>query len=181
MELSEVVRIIKKGGIGILPTDTLYGVVGSALSKKTVSRIYNVKGRNEGKPLIILIPDILSLRKFNVTLSPDQKKYVQKTWPGPVSIIVSCSNKQFEYLHRGTKSLAFRMPKSLKIRNFLKKTGPIVAPSANPQGLKPASTIDEAKKYFGDKVDFYFSGGKKVGKPSKVVSLLTEKPEILRA
>ncbi len=178
---TDVIRMLKKGGVGILPTDTLYGVVAQALSRKGVARIYSVKGRNEGKPLIILIPDILSLRKFNVTLSPEQKKYVEKSWPGPVSIIVSCRTKQFEYLHRGTKSLAFRMPKSIALRNFLKKTGPLVAPSANPQGLKPASTVAEAKKYFGDTVDFYVSGGKKTGKPSRVVSLLAEKPEVLRA
>ncbi len=180
MEFNDAVKIIKKGGIGILPTDTLYGVVGSAHSKKAVSRIFKVKGRNEGKPLIILIPDILSLRKFNVTLSPEQKKYVTKSWPGPVSIIVPCRTKQFEYLHRGTKSLAFRMPKNVKLRNFLKKTGPIVAPSANPQGLKPAGNVNEAKKYFEKKVDFYISGGTKNSKPSKVISLLSEKPEILR-
>lgn len=180
MDLDIAVKVIKKGGIGILPTDTLYGVVGSALSRKAVSRIYKVKGRNEGKPLIILIPDMLSLRKFNVTLSPEQKKYVLKSWPGPVSIIVPCRSKQFEYLHRGTKSLAFRMPKNIKIRNFLKKTGPIVAPSANPQGLKPASNIVDAKKYFKDKVDFYVSGGRKAGRASKVISLLSEVPEVLR-
>ena len=171
---------IKKDGIGILPTDTLYGVVGSAFSKKAVSRIYDVKGRNEGKPLIILIPSTTEIEKFAIKLSKAQTEYLNSIWPGPVSVILPCAQKKFHYLHRGTKSLAFRMPRSKKLRDLLAKTGPLVAPSANPQGEKPAHTIAEAKKYFGEHVDFYVPGGRKVGKPSRVISLLSSKPVIVR-
>lgn len=172
--------ILKRGGIGILPTDTLYGVVGSAHSKQAVSRIYEVKGRNHGKPLIILISDIADVKKFGIELSADQEAFLEKVWPGPVSVILPCRSAEFAYLHRSTKSLAFRMPKNKKLRDLIKKTGPIVAPSANPQGMKPAHTIAEAKKYFGSEVDFYVPGGRKEGKPSRVVSLLSHKPEIVR-
>ena len=171
---------IKKGSIGVLSTDTLYGIVGSALSKKATERIYEVKGRNHGKPLIILIADISDIKKFGIKLASDQEKYLASVWPGPVSVILPCKQKKFSYLHRGTKSLAFRMPKNNRLNLLLKKTGPLVAPSANPQGEKPAHTIAEAKKYFGERVDFYIAGGRKVGKPSKVVSLLSSKPEIIR-
>lgn len=174
------VGILKKGGIGILPTDTLYGVVGSAFSKRAVSRIYEVKGRNHGKPLIILISSLEDVRKFGILLMDDQTKLLNSFWPGPVSVILPCRQTKFSYLHRGTKSLAFRMPKSKKLLELIKKTGPLVAPSANPQGMKPAATVAEAKKYFGTEVDFYFPGGRKTGKPSRVVSLLTHKPAIVR-
>lgn len=172
--------IIARGGVGVMPTDTLYGVVGSAFSKKAVSRIYDVKGRNQGKPLIILITELPELKKFGITLSAEQRKFLDSIWPGPVSIILPCKQKKFEYLHRGTKSLAFRMPKNKKLRELLQRTGPLVAPSANPQGLKPAHTIMEAKKYFAEHVDFYLAGGRKKGKPSRVISLLSAKPEIVR-
>ena len=172
--------VIKKGGIGVFPTDTLYGIIGSAASRTAVERIYKVKGRNEGKPLIILIDSINQIKKFAIELSDEQKKFLDEVWPGPFSIILPCPHRQFQYLHRGTRSLAFRMPKSKKLRELLAKTGPIVAPSANPQGLKPAHTVAEAKKYFGESVDFYVSGGRKVGKSSRVVSLLSSKPEIIR-
>lgn len=175
-----IVSVLKKDGIGILPTDTLYGVVGSAHSKKAVSRIYEVKGRNHGKPLIILISSLTDLKRFGIALDKKQEEYLMTLWPGPFSVILPCRHAQFAYLHRGTKSLAFRMPKSKKLRDFLKHTGPLVAPSANPQGMKPAHTIAEAKKYFGTEVDFYVSGGRKVGKPSKVISLLSVKPTVVR-
>lgn len=95
-------------------------------------------------------------------------------------MILPCKSTKFQYLHRGTKSLAFRLPKKKPLRELLEKTGPLVAPSANPQGLEPAKNITEAKKYFGDMVDVYVAGGKLEGKPSKLISLLEKKPKILR-
>ena len=175
-----VLQKLKKGAIGVFPTDTLYGVVGSALSKRAVERIYRVKGRSEGKPLIILISALSDIKKFGIPLTPEHTTFLNTVWPGPVSIILPCPHTKFAYLHRGTRSLAFRMPKQKSLRDFLKLSGPLTAPSANPQGLKPAHTILEAKKYFANAVDFYVPGGRKIGKPSRVVSLLSGKPEIIR-
>jgi L-threonylcarbamoyladenylate synthase len=72
------------------------------------------------------------------------------------------------------------MPRKATLRNFLKRTGPLVAPSANPEGEKPAETIAEAETYFGSRVDFYLSGGRKKGNPSTLISLATKKPTLLR-
>jgi len=171
---------IKKGGVGVLATDTLYGIVGSAFSRAAVRRIYAIKGRDDRKPFIILISSERELRRFGIALAREQKEYLESVWPGPVSVILPCPEKKFEYLHRGVKSLAFRVPKSKALRGFLKTAGPLVAPSANPQGCMPARTILEAKKYFGDSVDFYLAGGRKEGKPSKIVSLVSGAPEVLR-
>ena len=164
--------MLKKGGIAVMPTDTLYGVVGSALSRTTVERIYELKGRNEKKPFIILILKIADLEKFGIKDIPSSE--LKKYWPGKVSIILPLkrsSRKEFEYLHRGTNSLAFRLPDKKSLIEILKKTGPLVAPSANPEGLPPAENITEAKKYFGDEVDAYIAGGKLTGKASKIISI----------
>ena len=147
-----VFPILKKGNIGVIPTDTLYGIVGSAFSKKAVERIYEVKGRDENKPFIVLIASISDLKKFDIALTVPQKKLLDGVWPASVSVILPCPQKKFQYLHRGTKSLAFRLPKDRELQTFLKQTGPLVAPSANPQGGKPAETIAEAKKYFVEKL-----------------------------
>lgn len=178
--MKEEINILKKGGIGVLATDTLYGIVGSALSPKAVRRIYAVKGRDDKKPFIILIASLNDLKKFSVRLTTEQKRFLAKEWPGPVSIILPCKPKKFEYLHRGTESLAFRIPRSKRLIELLKKTGPLVAPSANPQGLTPAKNITVARDYFEDSVDFYIPTGTKEGKPSRIVSLLGELPVIVR-
>lgn len=172
---------LKKDAIGILPTDTLYGIVGSAFSKSAVERIYEVKKRNLKKPLIILISGLDDLKKFGVALTKPQKTYLEKVWPGKVSVVLSSHTKKFEYLHRGTHSLAFRFPKKKSLQVILEKVGPLVAPSANPESLPPAETIAQAKKYFGNSVDFYISGGTKKGSPSRLITLDQEgKEKILR-
>jgi len=176
----EIVEILKQGGIGILATDTLYGLVGQALNKKTVRRIYQIKGRQPRKPLIILIYSLKDLDLFKIKIKPALRRILNKLWPGRVSIILGCPHKQFFYLHRGTNTLAFRLPKKASLINILKQVGPLTAPSANPEGLKPAKTIKEAKKYFGYRAEFYLDEGKLDSLPSTLLEIKNRKIKILR-
>jgi len=171
MGLEDIASILEQGGVGILPTDTLYGLVGSANSQTAVERIYKLKKRDKSKPLIILISDIKDLSKFGVELSPTMKQKLNEWWPGPVSAILEGVSDEFEYLHRGGGSLAFRLPKSGELQKLLKETGPLVAPSANPEGKEPARNIAEAWQYFGEEVDFYIDGGDLRGKSSVLIKL----------
>jgi len=168
------VEIIKNGRVGVIATDTLYGIVGLATSREAVERIYTIKKRNPTKPLIILIASYEDLKTFGVDLSEEQKKALEKFWPGPVSIVLPWKGNEFEYLDRGTGTLAFRFPKKENLLTFLIQTGPLVAPSANPEGLLPATTIPEAKEYFGDTVDFYLDEGTLNGSPSTLILLDNE-------
>ncbi len=154
--MKNVIGIIIKEGIGVLPTDTILGIVGSVYSKKAVKRIYEVRERDKNKPLIILLNNIAELKKFGVKNIPE--KELNKIWPDKISVIFEVKNKKFEYLHRGTNTLCFRLPKTGFVADILKKTGPLVAPSANPQGKIQAKNITEAKKYFGNKLDFFVPG-----------------------
>ncbi len=153
----EVIKILKNNGVGVMPTDTLYGLVGSAFSRVAVKRIYKIKKRDKNKKLIVLISSINDLKKFNILPSKKQIIFLKKVWPGKVSVILS--------------NTAFRLPANKKLIEILKKTGPLVAPSANPEGLKPAEDISEAKKYFGGKVDFYLTGKKSKREPSALVKV----------
>lgn len=175
-----LIEILKRGGIGVMPTDTIYGLLGSALNKNTVERIYEVRKRQKTKPFIILISDLKDLKIFKIKLKPFQKELIKKFWPGPNSLIFDCKLKKFKYLHRGKNSLAFRLPEPKWLRDLLKKTGPLVAPSANISGMEPAKTIKEARKYFGLKVDFYFDAGKINKKPSTLIDIRKKEIKILR-
>ena len=171
MTFKEVANILRKEGIGVLPTDTIYGIVGSALRLRTVERIYKLRKRNRKKPMIILIGSIADLKRFEVKVDTKIKKILKRFWPGKVSIILPCPSKRFAYLHRGTKTLAFRLPVKKSLCALLHKTGPLVAPSANIESKPPAKTISEAKKYFGEKVDFYVDAGYLFPRPSKIIKL----------
>jgi L-threonylcarbamoyladenylate synthase len=174
------IKILKSGGIGVMPTDTLFGLLGLALNKKAVERIYKVRQRRPDKPLIILIGSINNLKLFGIKLNSEETKLISKNWPGAVSIVLSCKNIKLKYLHRGTNSLAFRLPGKKSIREFLKQTGPLVAPSANPEGEKPADNLPEAAGYFGNQVDFYYGRGDLTGQPSTLVKLENNELVVLR-
>lgn len=178
--MKDAAKILRRGGVGVLPTDTIYGIVGSALSKKSVERIYKIRRRNFKKPLIILINSIADLKNFKIKIDKNSRKILDKIWPGAVSVILPCPGEEFSYLHRGMKTLAFRLPKPQWLRCLLSKTGPLVAPSVNPEGLPSAKTIKEAKKYFGDGVDFYADTGRLDKPPSTIISIKNGKIKVIR-
>ena len=182
--MNECAEMLKVGKIGVMPTDTIYGLVGQALKKKTVERIYVVRQRNPNKPMIILISSIKDLELFGVKTDENLKNVLSQFWPGKVSITLpiadnSCLEK-FEYLHRGTKTLAFRLPNDGTLMKLLSQIGPLVAPSANLEGMPPAKTIAEAKNYFGESVNFYIDGGKIESPSSKLIKIENDKVIELR-
>ena len=181
LKIMSGIDILATGGVGVMPTDTIYGVVGSALDKKAVKRIYHLRKRDLKKPMIVLIGDIRDLKLFGVRIDQEMRKVLNNVWPGKVSVVLPRPSGKFSYLHRGTKTLAFRLPKSLWLREFLKATGPLVAPSANIAGNTPSKTINEAKKYFADKVDFYADAGRLDAKPSRIIRIEEGKVIIVRS
>ncbi|MCX6789601.1 MAG: L-threonylcarbamoyladenylate synthase [Candidatus Gribaldobacteria bacterium] len=183
MKMSDdIIIVLKNGGVGVLPTDTIYGLVGLALDKKAVEKIYKLKKRSPQKPFIILIAGTEYLKKFGVALNESTRNILQKFWPGPVSVILRCPKIKsgLSYLRPLNKTLAFRCPKDKWLNNLLKETGPLVAPSANIEKLLPAETIKQAKEYFDDNVDFYIDAGTIKGAPSALISLENGKIKVLR-
>lgn len=165
---------LQDGACAVIPTDTIYGIVTSALHKEGVERIYTIKGRSPEKPCIILLDSPERMRDFGVSDEWIEKVHDFKA-SGPTSFIVPITRTNLEYLVRNTQTLAFRIPQNEELHNLLMQTGPLIAPSANPEGFPPATTIDEARDYFGDKVDYFIDGGTIVGTPSVLIDLKTGK------
>ncbi|GIW67620.1 MAG: hypothetical protein KatS3mg096_488 [Candidatus Parcubacteria bacterium] len=171
--------LLKEGAIGVIPTDTIYGICTSAFNKKSVEKVYKLRKRNPKKPCIILISDIRELKLFKIQLQDWQKEILKKIWPSRISVIFPCKSEKFTYLHRGTITLAFRSPKDKFILKILKISGPLIAPSANWEGYEPAKTINEAKKYFNNQV-FYLDRGRLAGQPSTLIDLTQKEIKIIR-
>lgn len=176
----KIIKILNGGGIGVLPTDTQYGIVASALNQKAVEKVYTLRKRSPDKPFIILISSLEDLKLFEITLNDTTINYLANIWPNPVSVVLPCNSNKFSYLHRGTNSLAFRIPKNDELISLLKETGPLIAPSANFEGHPYAKTTLEAKEYFKDNIDFYEDVGKLESNPSTLIKIEGEKIEILR-
>ncbi len=178
--LDKIADILEKGGIGVMPTDTIYGLVGQALSKNTVDRIYKIRKRDSKKPVIILVGSMGQLKILGIKTGNYQKKFLAEIWPGKTSVVFKCPDKRFSYLHKGTKTLAVRLPKPVWLRQMLVRVGPLAAPSANIEGFSPSQTIAQAQRYFGKKIDFYLNGGALLSKPSTLVSFSGKKAVLLR-
>jgi len=169
-----------QGEIGVIPTDTIYGVAASAFSKNAVTKAYCILKRNPKKPFIVLIGTIDDLQLFDVLLDKSSKAILGMIWPGKVSVVLPVTSPKFHFLHRGKKTLAFRLPRKKFLLDLLRKTGPLISTSANPEGKKPAETIAEAEKYFGKSVDFYLNCGKMKSLPSTLVEINGNSLRILR-
>lgn len=139
-----------------MPTDTICGIIASALKRETVERLYLLRRQEPAKPFIILISNLEQLSKFKIKLSVKQQSRLADWWPGAISVILDCPDQTFTYLHRGTKSLAFRLPAPVWLQKLLSQTGPVVAPSANLAGGAPAQTIKQAQAIFGKQIDLYY-------------------------
>ena len=176
----EVVAMLRRGAVGVLPTDTLYGVVASTAFPDAIERLYQVRHRSSLKGCITLLADKDQASNLIVWDSFD-RKLAGKYWPGPVSIVLPVAEYTPAYLHPVDGTLAFRVPDKEELRTLLWHTGPLFAPSANPANMKPASTVEEAQKYFGDKVDFYVDAGDLSGnRPSTLIRQKSGGIEVLR-
>jgi L-threonylcarbamoyladenylate synthase len=171
-EIDKVVQVLKEGGIVCAPTDTIYGLLADAGNRKAVERLYELR-RPSGRPFIVLIPDVEDALNFDIRIP--KLGFILLSLG--LTVIFQKRTTIPTYLTRWRKSLALRVPsQGTFITKLMKKFGgPLVAPSANPEGMPPARDVKEAMDYFGDKIDLYVRGAKLEGKPSTIVKFVSDK------
>ncbi len=173
---SEVIRLLNDGAVGVLPTDTVYGLSCRAADKSAVTRLYNLK-RRDNKPGTVIAANIDQLTELGIKAR--YLKAVQHFWPNPISIVIP--SQDLEYIHLGKSGIAIRIPKSAELTTLLEETGPLLTTSANQPGSPEAANIKQARDYFGDSIDFYIDGGDLSGrKPSTVIRIVDDAVEVLR-
>lgn len=174
-------KYLKGGKIGIIPTDTIYGISCLTSSRENVEKIYEIKQRDYDKPFIILISSVKDLENFGLSVTKGQKKIFKKHWPGPVSIILDVTDGDFSYLHRGKNSLAFRLPDDNKLMSILKETGPLVSTSANISNNPIINNSNEALQNFDEKLDFMLDIGPLENKnPSRIILVKDGTEKVIR-
>ncbi|MEI6494866.1 MAG: L-threonylcarbamoyladenylate synthase, partial [bacterium] len=158
----------------------IYGLVCRADNQPAVRRLLDLKHRDNRHPPVIIVGSLDNLKILGIELNEGQQEIAAKLWPGPFSLILPCPDKKFDYLHGGLLSLAVRLPQVKWLTDLIKETGPLATSSANVHKQDSATTIDQAKQYFTDKVDFYVDAGELVNNPSTIISLLNDEIKILR-
>lgn len=172
----KLAELLLGGAVGVLPTDTVYGLVARATDEAAVTRLYSLKDR-EHKPGTIIAASVDQLVELGL-----KKRYltpIEQYWPGGVSVVIP--THELAYLHQGVGSLAVRVPAVDTLRSLLEQTGPLLTSSANKPGEPVSDNVLEAETYFGDSVDFYTDGGDLSGhQPSTVIRIVDDEIEVLR-
>jgi len=153
-EIQKLITVLKNGGIAVVRTDTLYGIVARADDESAVERVYEVKHRQPHKSCIVLVGSVDQAYGDVEELAYD----INEISDTPTSFLLESATAP-PWLLRQNSYLAHRLPSVEWLREVARATGPLIAPSANPEGASPARTIDEAKAYFGDRIDMYVDGG----------------------
>ena len=171
-------HLLKPGAIAVIPTDTVYGLAARATDRNAVDRLYKLKGRTD-KPGTLIAADLQQLEDLG--LKHRYLKAVEQFWPGAVSVVIPVSNPELSYLHQSKMSLAVRLPDDAKLQKLLRQTGPLLTSSANHPGQPIAGTIEQARRYFGNEVDFYEDGGDLSSRePSTIIRIVDDAIEVLR-
>ena len=175
----KVAEFIKSGGIVCSPTDTLYGLLGSALSKKVFDGLYELKRRNPQKPLIVLFDSVERAEKFGVLFPEGIKEKLKEIYPERLTVVLPLKEGSPLREITGRDNVALRVPKDEFLLKVIELSHPLFAPSANPEGERPAENCSQCFEYFGDSVSLCVEG-ETIGKPSTLVSLIGGKPKLLR-
>lgn len=168
LDYKKLAEIIKQGGVGVMPTDTIYGFVCSANNKKSVEKIHRLKQRDLAKKFVILISSKDQIKQLGVELSADQKEVLSKYWPGPNTLVLDAP-KGLSHLCKEDRTLALRWPNDKKLQMLITSTGPLIATSVNLAGKDFINDIKKIKQDFPD-LDFYIEGSVS-NKPSTITRL----------
>ena len=172
-------QVIKKGGIAIFPTDTVYGIGCNPYNINAVKKIYEIKSREEIKSLPVLAYS-LDIVKEITCIDSFTEKIIKKYWPGPLTLILKLTDKKLKKSLKLDKKIAVRIPDSKCTLKLLEKCRLLVGTSANISGnssyTNPNECIKNIKNY-----DIFLNGGTITSKgESTIIEIENEKIKMIR-
>ena len=165
-QIAEIVELIRSGGVVLLPTDTIYGLHALTTDPRAVERLTQIKGRQEGKPFIVIAASADQFESLGASVPP----IVKKIWPAPLTAI----------LRRGSGTIATRVPRLDWLRDLLSKSGPLFSTSANRSGESAISDPVELAIDLRNAIDGIVDAGKREGKASAIVDFTGHEPRLVR-
>ena len=180
--LKKTADLVKAGGLVVLPTDTVYGLVCDATNIKAVKKLFQVKKRPLTQPLSIAVSKNRDIKKYTIDFTDNAGKLARKFLPGPLTIVLKKSSLIPDIVTSGRDDIGIRIPDSKIVLMLIELTKrPIVIPSANVHNHPSPTTAGQALKDLNGKVDLILDGGKtRYGRESTIVSLINGKTKILR-
>jgi L-threonylcarbamoyladenylate synthase len=153
-------RTIAAGGVLAFRTDTFYGLGADPFNPVALRKIYALKGREDGKPLLVIISDAAITERLMAAQSKLFEAVAARHWPGPITLIGQARQDIPEELTAGTGTIGVRLPDDEPVRDFVRAMGgALTATSANPSGTAPARTAREVEDYFPTGLDLIIDTG----------------------
>lgn len=178
----EAGRILKAGGILAFPTDTVYGLGAVYTNDAAVKRIFAAKGRDEKKPLSILVSDPSQALLLSDEITPQAKKLMEAFWPGALTLILKKNSSVSDRISAGRDTVGIRMPDSEAALKVIEAAGaPLAAPSANLSGKRSSVSFENVKEDLYGRIDMIIDGGDcPIGLSSTIADLSGKDLRLLR-
>lgn len=177
-------EIIRRGGVIAFRTDTFYGLGADPFNRIAVSHVTNIKGRDDGKPILLLLADKSDLDRVIKDRSPLFEQVVSSFWPGPMTIVASATDALPDEITASTGTVGVRLPDDPAARSLVRNCGGVLtATSANLAGHPPSRSAAEVESEFSTGTGIALiidSGEVSATKPSTVLSVTESEPRLIR-
>lgn len=164
--------MLQRGGLVAIPTETFYGLGVNPFDTRALDRLRAVKGREDAKPILVLVASINDLSAFVEHVPPAASLLIEGFWPGPLTILFPARASLPHALTAGTGLVGMRVSSCRPLCELLARVGPLTGTSANRAGAAPARTAEAVQQALGDAVDLILDVGPTPGGlPSTVVAV----------
>jgi L-threonylcarbamoyladenylate synthase len=174
--------VIANGGVIAFRTDTFYGLGVDPFNTTAVARLRDLKGREDNKPILLLISDPEQVQRLISFCSDEFKIAAREFWPGPLTIVARAVLELPEEITAGTGTVGVRLPADESVCELVRQCGGVLtATSANPATHEPSRSAQEVARYFTTGLDLIVDGGEVTAtEPSTVLDVLASPPRIVR-
>jgi len=176
--IRSIADVIRRDGVVLMPTDTIYGLHALATSEPAIARIATIKERPEAKPFVVLGASTAQLESIGVSFPERARRTVDELWPGPLTAVLPLNHPIAA--SRGSRTLAVRVPDLQWLRELLKITGPLASTSANITGQMPVASVEDGAHHLYNHVDAILDAGRREGKASCIVDFTGDEPRLIR-
>lgn len=174
----DVAQTLLRGGVVLLPTDTIYGLHALADDANAIKRIVEMKGRGEDKPFVVVGASIEQLEQLGSIFTGDTRRALGELWPGPLTAIVPL--RRPIAASRGASTIAVRVPALDSLRELLERTGPLASTSANRSGEAPITDPKALARDLQNAIDRIVDEGPLQREPSTIVDFTGNEPRLIR-
>ena len=162
-------RVLGESGLIALPTESFYGLAVAPFDEQALAKLWQIKGRSQGKPILVLIGDRSQLEPFVRSVPRAADVLMNAFWPGPLTIVFAAASGLSNAVTAGTGSVGIRLSAWQPLIDLLRRVGPVTGTSANREGMPPPRTAEEVQHNLGEELNLIIDAGTTPGGPPSTV------------